>query len=110
MAKRDLYPPIHPGEILRDEFMVPYGLSINQIARDLHVPVTRMSAIVNGQRGISADTAFRLSLYFGTTPQVWMNLQTNYELKLAEQDTSIRERIRRYVPPSEAQGPRRHSR
>jgi len=78
---KELLPPIHPGEILREEFMRPLGLSINQLARDLYVPVTRISEIVNERRGITAETALRLARYFGTTPEVWLNLQTHYDLE-----------------------------
>jgi addiction module HigA family antidote len=73
-------PPVHPGEMLREEFMKPLGISINGLARELHVPVTRISQIVNERRGITADTALRLARHFGTTPDLWMNLQKDYEL------------------------------
>ena len=94
--KRATLPPVHPGEILREEFLVPLGLSINQLARDLYIPVTRVSEIVNERRGITADTALRLSRYFGTTPQFWINLQTHYELDVAQRTIGhdIVERIR----------------
>ena len=97
MARKPvLLPPIYPGEILREEFLVPLGLSINQLARDLCIPVTRVSEIVNERRGITADTALRLSRYFGTTPQLWINLQTAYELEIAERASGdiIYQRIR----------------
>ncbi len=68
-------PPVHPGEILREDLMAPLELSINRLARDLRVPVTRMSEIVNGRRRITADTALRLARYFGMTPEFWINLQ-----------------------------------
>ena len=84
MAKSRRVPPVHPGEILHEDLMAPLGLSINRLARDLRVPVTRMSEIVNGRRSITADTALRLGHWFGTSPQFWMNLQQNYELRLAE--------------------------
>ena len=77
-------PPVHPGEMLREEFMKPLALSINGLALELHVPVTRIGEIVNERRGITADTALRLGHWFGTSPQFWMNLQQNYELRLAE--------------------------
>jgi addiction module HigA family antidote len=76
---------ISPGEILLKEFIEPLGLSQNQLARDLHVPVTRIADIVHARRGISADTALRLSLYFSTTAEFWMNLQTRFDLKRAAQ-------------------------
>ena len=75
--------PIHPGEILMEEFMKPLGLSQNQLARDLKIPPRRINQIVNGKRAITADTALRLARYFGTTAEFWMNLQKNYELDLA---------------------------
>ena len=86
MAKTRRLPPVHPGEILREDLMVPLGLSINGLARELRVPVTRMSEIVNGRRSITADTALRLSLYFGNSPEFWMNLQTHYDLKMARRN------------------------
>jgi addiction module HigA family antidote len=94
--KPTLLPPIHPGEILREEFLVPFGLSINELARQLSIPVTRVSEIVNERRGITADTALRLSRYFGTTPEFWINLQTAYELEVAERSSGneIYQRIR----------------
>lgn len=75
--------PIHPGEILKEEFMAPYGLSANALARAIKVPPNRVAAIVNGTRGVSADTALRLSKAFGTTPDFWLNLQKRYELDMA---------------------------
>jgi addiction module HigA family antidote len=94
--KPTLLPPIHPGEILREEFLVPFGLSINELARQLSIPVTRVSEIVNERRGITADTALRLSRYFGMTPEFWINLQTAYELEVAERSSGdeIYQRIR----------------
>lgn len=78
--------PVHPGEILAEE-MEDLGLSANALARALCVPANRVTAILNGQRGITADTALRLSRYFGTTPQLWMNLQKTYELRVAETES-----------------------
>ncbi len=74
---------IHPGEILREEYMVPMGLSQNKLAIELRIPVTRVGEIVNERRGISADTAVRLGIFFGTGPEFWMNLQSNYDLGMA---------------------------
>ena len=71
---------IHPGEILREEFMKPMGISQNALAIALHIPVTRIGEIVHERRGITADTALRLGKYFGTTSEFWMNLQTQYDL------------------------------
>ena len=75
--------PVHPGEMLREEFMKPLGISINGLALELHVPVTRVSQIVNERRGITADTALRLGRHFGMSADFWMNLQKEYELVLA---------------------------
>ena len=74
--------PIHPGEILYEDFIKPMGLSMNQLARHLDVPAGRISNIVNGKRSISADTALRLAKYFGTTPEVWLGLQLAYDLRV----------------------------
>jgi len=93
-------PPVHPGEILREDLLKPLGISINRLARDLRVPVTRISEIANGRRGITADTALRLARYFGTTPESWMNLQAAYDLDSAQR--VLAERIARDVSPREA--------
>lgn len=77
--------PIHPGEILLEEFMKPLGISINQLARDLDVPPNRISAIVNGARAITADTALRLGAYFGVAPETWLGLQVDYDLRVTRQ-------------------------
>ncbi|HEY5300413.1 MAG TPA: HigA family addiction module antitoxin [Acetobacteraceae bacterium] len=79
---RDLS-PIHPGEQLREEFMKPLGLTAYRLAKDLGVPVTRVQAIVAERRGISGDTALRLARYFGTTPELWLNMQRDWELETA---------------------------
>ena len=86
--------PVHPGEILREE-LGTIGLSANALAKALGVPVNRVTMILNGQRGVSADTALRLARYFGTTPQLWMNLQKTWELRRAEIETGqeIDERV-----------------
>jgi len=78
-------PPIHPGEILREEFLKPLGMSAHALAMALRVPGPRINDIVREKRGISADTALRLARYFNTTPEFWMNLQCAYELDLARQ-------------------------
>lgn len=80
----DLLSPVTPGEILRDDFMEPLGLSASALARALHVPSNRITAILNGTRSITADTALRLARFFNTTPQSWLNLQKNYELEMAK--------------------------
>ena len=84
MASKDRLPPLHPGEILREEFLSPLGMSANELALALRVPATRINDIVNEKRGITADTALRLARYFGTTPRFWMNMQASYELEVAE--------------------------
>jgi addiction module HigA family antidote len=88
--------PIRPGEILFEEFMKPVGLSINQLARDIDVPPGRISEIVSGKRAITADTALRLGKYFGVSPEVWLNLQTDYDLRVARYTTwpRIESRVR----------------
>ena len=75
--------PVHPGEVLREEIEA-LGLSANALSKALGVPVNRITMILNGQRGVSADTALRLARYFGTTPQLWLNLQKSWELRRAE--------------------------
>ena len=81
--------PIHPGLILEEDLR-DAGVSLNKLARDIRVPMNRISAIVNGKRSITADTAIRLALFFGTTPQYWMNLQTNYDLTVADLEAGNR--------------------
>lgn len=81
-----LLAPIHPGEILREEFMLPLRLSSNALARAIGVTPARVNDIANGKRGISADTALRLGRYFGTTADVWINLQKRYELETARRE------------------------
>jgi addiction module HigA family antidote len=83
ITKRKKLPPLHPGAILAEDLR-DAGVSMNQLAMAIHVPMNRISAIVNGHRGISGDTAVRLARYFGTSPQYWMNLQSRYELEVAQ--------------------------
>jgi addiction module HigA family antidote len=90
-------PPIHPGEILREEFMKPLGLSQNALARALQVPPRRINEIVLEKRGITADTALRLARYFGTTAELWIGLQADYELRLARYQSE--KQITRDVEP-----------
>jgi addiction module HigA family antidote len=85
-ARPELLPLITPGEYLAEEFLGPLGLSVNALALALRVPATRMQAIVNSQRAITADTALRLAQYFGTTPEFWINLQGIYELDKAKRE------------------------
>jgi addiction module HigA family antidote len=82
MSTKKLLTPITPGEILREDFMVPMNISINQLSRDLSVPPNRISEIVNGKRSITADTALRLQRYFGVEAQFWLNLQSEYDLRM----------------------------
>ena len=89
--------PVHPGEMLREEFMKPLRLSMNKLAMDLRVPVTRIGEIVHERRGITADTALRLARYFKNTPEFWMNLQTWYDLEVAKDERE--DKIRRDVTP-----------
>ncbi len=81
-----LLPPVHPGEILREEFMVPLELSSNALARAIGVTPARVNDIANEKRGITADTALRLGRYFGTTADVWINLQKRFELETARRE------------------------
>ena len=76
-------PPIHPGEQLREEFLLPLGITAYRLAKDIGVPITRIQAIVAERRGITDDTAIHLARYFGTTPEFWMNMQRDYELETA---------------------------
>jgi antitoxin HigA-1 len=82
MKKNNILEPITPGEILLDDFLAPLGISINRLSRDLSVPPNRISEIVNGKRSITADTALRLQRYFGVEAQFWLNLQTEYDLRM----------------------------
>ena len=75
---------LHPGEILAEEFMKPLAVSQNRLARDLDVPVSRIAGIVKGERSITADTALRLARFFGTSPELWLGLQCEYDLRVAE--------------------------
>ena len=95
--------PIHPGEILEEEFMRPLGLSANALAKAIDVPVTRVSEIVRGRRGVSADTALRLGRFLGTTPELWLGLQSEYDLRIARRD--FEEAIRVRVSPMKAGKP-----
>jgi addiction module HigA family antidote len=76
-------PPLHPGEVLREEFLGPLGMSAYALAKALRVPLNRITAILAGERGVSADTALRLARFFGTTPEFWINLQGGYDLEVA---------------------------
>ncbi|HVO82587.1 MAG TPA: HigA family addiction module antitoxin [Terriglobales bacterium] len=98
MAKSaKLLPPIHPGEILREDFMKPLGLSMNRLALDLRVPVTRIAEIVHERRAISPDTALRLARYFNTSARFWLNAQASYDLDVAQDE--LQAAIERDVRP-----------
>jgi addiction module HigA family antidote len=84
MTKKRLA-PIPPGEILYEDFMLPMNVSINGLARAIDVPPNRISAIINGKRAITADTALRLGKYFGVSPEIWLDLQSDYDLRLVQQ-------------------------
>ena len=96
MIKRDL-PPVHPGEILREDFLTPMGITRYRLAKSICVPQRRIDEICAGKRAITADTALRLARFFGTDAQSWMNLQAGYDLEMAE--ISLAERIEREVKP-----------
>src|ERR1700720_606247 len=89
--------PMHPGEILHEEFMVPLVLSMNKVAMALRVPVTRIADIINERRGVTADTALRFARFFGNSPAFLMNLQTRYDLEVAEDE--IARKVKRDVQP-----------
>lgn len=91
--------PIHPGEILREEYLEPLAMSVNALSKALHVPATRMNEIARENRGVSADTALRLARYFGTSERFWLNLQTEYELRQAQisQAAQVKKEIRPYA-------------
>ena len=87
--------PVHPGEILREEYLVPMSMSVNALSLALRVPATRLHEIVKERRSVTPDTALRLARYFGTDAQSWLNLQMRYDLKIAEGE--LKERIEREV-------------
>ena len=87
----DEFAPVTPGEMLKDEFLAEYGLSQNHLAKAVGISPNRIAEIVNNRRRISADTALRLSLYFGNSPEFWMNLQTHHDLKMARRNSKPEE-------------------
>ncbi|MDN5794284.1 MAG: HigA family addiction module antitoxin [Intrasporangium sp.] len=95
-TESDLIEPIHPGEVLMKEFIERFGLTQNKLAVAIGVPPRRINEIVHGKRGITADTAIRLARYFGTSEELWMNLQSNYELRLERR--ALRDRIDSIAP------------
>jgi addiction module HigA family antidote len=96
MTMTRLLEAIPPGEILLEEFLRPLGISQNQLAREIDVPVSRIAGIIKGNRAITADTALRLSLYLGTSAEMWLNLQSQYDLRVAQRTTwpKIKARIK----------------
>jgi addiction module HigA family antidote len=99
MNRPDTLAPIYPGEVLKEDFLEPLGISMNQLSRDIDVPANRISEIVNGKRGITADTALRLERYFGVEAGFWLNLQTEFDLRTAKQKIGA-EIKKRIVPAS----------
>ncbi|MCI0354764.1 MAG: HigA family addiction module antitoxin [Acidobacteria bacterium] len=106
MGRSKKLPPIHPGEILREDFLNPLGLSMNRLALDLRVPVTRIAEIVRERRSITPDTALRLARYFNTSARFWLNAQALYDLEVAQDELqpSIQRNVHPLVTP--AQGAR----
>ena len=98
---RKLLSPVHPGEILRQDFMGPFGLSMNKLALGLRVPVTRIAEIIHERRGITPDTALRLGRYFNTSARFWLNLQAAYDLEVAQDQ--LQRTINRDVYPQTAE-------
>ncbi|MFB3814727.1 MAG: HigA family addiction module antitoxin [Terriglobales bacterium] len=101
MRKAKKLPPIHPGEVLREDYMVPLGLSMNKLALALHVPVPRIAEIVHERRSITPDTALRLARYFNTSARFWLNLQAAYDLEVAED--KLAHKIAQHVQPMTAE-------
>jgi len=96
MTANELLAEMHPGRTVVEDVLRPLGMSVNALAKDLHIPTTRLNDIVRGRRGVSADTALRLARYLGTTAQFWLNLQSAYDLRVAEQwkGTTIKQQVR----------------
>jgi antitoxin HigA-1 len=95
--REDKMAPVHPGEILLEDFMKPLGLTQYRLAKEMNVYPRKVNEIVQGKRAITADTALRLARFFGTSPEVWMNLQAHYDLEVARDD--LDERVEREVVP-----------
>src|SRR5260370_9813558 len=86
VSMKSKFPPVTPGEMLKEEFLAAYGLSQNRLAKAIGISANRIAEIVNNRRRITADTALRLGLYFGNSPEFWMNLQAHYDLKMARRN------------------------
>ena len=97
MSRPKKLPPIHPGEILLEEFLKPLGMSMNKLADELHVPAKRITQIVEGRRSVTSETALRLARYFGTSPEFWLGLQKDYDLQVARDEFEAE--IERHVRP-----------
>lgn len=93
--------PIHPGEILHEEFLKPLGLNMNRLAQELHVPANRITQIVEGRRGVSGETALRLARYFGTSAEFWLGIQKDFDLEIARDEFEA-EVIRQVRPRDKA--------
>jgi addiction module HigA family antidote len=92
--------PVHPGVVLKADLLEPLKMSVNRLATELHVPANRLSQIINGKRGISADTSLRLARYFGFTPEYWLNMQAQYDLEVIRRQSI--HKIEREIKPREA--------
>ena len=95
--KRRMLRPVHPGEVLHEEFLIPMGITQYRLAKEIRIPSRRINEIVLGKRGISADTALRLARYFSTSVDVWMTLQSRYEVEMARMDSG--DAIERHIAP-----------
>src|SRR6202051_1086401 len=103
MSKSDtLMPPVHPGEVLREDFMKPLGLTVNKLALELHVPATRVGEIVHERRRVTAETALRLARYFKTNAEFWLNLQNFYDLEVSRRSDEGSKIERQVLPATEA--------
>ena len=100
MKEAKLRPPVHPGMVLKLDLLDPFEMSINRLAKELHVPANRLSQIVRGKRGITADTSLRLARYFGFSPEYWLNMQSHFDLEITRRQ-SIRS-IEREIKPRAA--------
>jgi antitoxin HigA-1 len=97
MSRSKKLPPIHPGEILLEEFLKPFGMSMNKLATELHVPTNRITQIVEGRRSITGETALRLARYFGTSAEFWLGMQKDYDLQVARDQ--FQAEVERQVQP-----------
>jgi addiction module HigA family antidote len=97
MSRAKKLPPIHPGEILLEEFLKPLGMSMNKLADQLHVPANRITQIVEGRRSVTGETALRLARYYGTSPEFWLGIQKDYDLEVARDE--FESEVKRQVRP-----------